>query len=478
MSDFSVRATRRYLNRHAFRLKDRLYVVYLVGILGLFWGLPGLFSVAGVLEIFDWSATEAAQAGVVVAGASIVAAGLLPLPLALPYTGHREFFFLIRGAGTKAALTTRTFIVVGVAAGLGALLGGILAASSRGEPPQNLLFLLIILGAGAGLTTAACSLLIQAKTNYVGRLAPLLIGLGLAATGLLADTVLLEFLALAAWVLLLGGLMLTAAVPSLLATIQFGHLDEITQRRKVLLSGLFTQNTDVATAVMYRVPKRFRGLRIAPPRNALGQGSWAAWLTLLRTPYRTLALLVAVTILGASIAWAQNNVLIAALVAAILGYVLTALGQSLSTRITALSGDGQERPQVFASLLGHALPPGLLCAAVFVVPSLIIGLFGEPVPSVGLRSALALAVLTMFLLAGSATTPVGVFTPVITPLGDASAVNWVLWSLRGFLPAAAWAVAVVWLGQGMGTAVALGGLALVVALRMIRLRRSVVTGAR
>lgn len=186
-----------------------------------------------------------------------------------------------------------------------------------------------------------------------------------------------------------------------------------------------------------------------------------------------MGLTLTTALVGVGLGVAGSNFIGAALCSAVLAYTLNALASSLSDRIAAISTEAHEYPAVFKQLAGHAVVP-MISGIAATLPGIFVGsILAHQAPSIAVASAVqGISILGALLLAGASTTPVGVLTPIVTPLGDASAVTWVLWMLRGFLPALGWLLLVATMGAVQGswaTVAVLGGL---VALRWWRLRRS------
>jgi hypothetical protein len=468
----SLLAARRFIRDRRVGDHSTLYRVYIAVICGAFLGVPGIFSAIGAVSLLSQAVGPVAVAeSLHAAGAVFVAlTAFMPSHAGLVVPTAPELFYFIEGPfGVRKTLTHRTMMLFMLAATAGGLAAGV-AAAGLGLDGWTAARA-VASGLGLGGIAAGSLVVRQSAFATTGRWVIGGVGLLLCAaspwfggTGWLPLAVsALEFAA---------AVVLFALVPACLDSVPLGRLEEDMASRDALLAGLMAGDARAIGSTRNGRTPRFRRLRTGFPAGPWSRALRVDFLSVLRTPIRSGTALLAGAAAGALTCAADGNLLAVAVALVVLEQVFRVLAKGLLDYLDTVGADRIVPDPFCRTVLRHMMMPWTLLVLCIGAGALA----AFPLVQTG---AQALAVLALMLtappcvslmLSGSAGVPVGMMSPVLSPVGDASSLALVLWMFRALIPAGLFVLIAFRVGIAVGVAVLIPASAALAVLRLRSLR--------
>lgn len=469
----TLSAVRRFIRYRRAGDHSKLYCVYVAVLCAAFLGVPGIFSLVGVVSLIGQAVGPAVVvASLHAAGAVFVAlTAFMPSHAGLVIPTACELFYFVAGPfgvrGTLAPRTLMLFLIVtasgGLAAGVAVAGLGLWGWTAVGT---------VASGLGLGGIAAGSLVVLQSVTAAIGRW-------GFAAAGVLLAAASSWFgvtvvFPLAVSVLeFAAAVVLCAFVPAFLDSVRVAQLEADIASRAVLLAGLMAGDARPFGSTRTGRPRSFRRSRMSFPRGPWLRALRVDALSVLRTPVRTAAAVLAGASSGALITATNGNLVAVAVALVVLERVFRVLAKGLLDYLDTVGADRIAPDPFWWTVLQHIVLPWTL----LILCTCAGALAAAPIVHAGTLAAGALGlVLTAppcvsMMLSGSAGTPVSMLAPVLTPMGDASSLALVLWMLRGFVPACLFTLVALNAGPAAGTAVVIPGCAAMALLQLRNLRR-------
>jgi hypothetical protein len=175
---------------------------------------------------------------------------------------------------------------------------------------------------------------------------------------------------------------------------------------------------------------------------------------------------------GALTCVADGNLLAVAVALVVLERVFRVLAKGLLDYLDTVGADRIVPDSFCRMVLRHMVMPWALLVLCISAGALA----AYPLVQTGAQGSGVLALMLIappcvsLMLAGSAGAPVGMLSPVLSPVGDASSLALVLWMFRGLIPAGLFVLIAFKVGTAVGVAVLIPASAALAVLRLRSLR--------